>query len=102
MSQSNPLITDHIDIWTSVILSKCTLGRGSNNKYELYRITKLRELTLELGVHGKLVPPERKQHRIVAKVDELMQICDQLKDKLQQSKTTKVELTDALVGQALA
>lgn len=55
MSQSEQLITDHIDIWTSAILSKSTSGRGSNKKYELYGITKLRELILELAVRGKLV-----------------------------------------------
>lgn len=63
MSQSdtltiNPLITDHIDIWTSAILTKPTSGRGSNKKYELYGITKLRELILELAVRGKLVPQD--------------------------------------------
>ncbi len=63
MSQSdtltiNPLITDHIDIWTSAILAKSTSGRGSNKKYELYGITKLRELILELAVRGKLVPQD--------------------------------------------
>lgn len=56
MSQTDQLITDHIDIWTSAILAKSTSGRGSNKKYELYGITKLRELILELAVRGKLVP----------------------------------------------
>lgn len=63
MSQSDtltiiPLITDHIDIWTSSILAKSTSGRGSSKKYELYGITKLRELILELAVRGKLVPQD--------------------------------------------
>lgn len=47
------------------------------------------------------IPPLAEQHRIVAKVDELMAICDQLKDKLQQSQETQVQLTDALVDRAL-
>ena len=42
------------------------------------------------------IPPLAEQHRIVAKVDELMAICDQLKVKLQQSQETQVQLTDAL------
>ncbi|WP_193564716.1 hypothetical protein [Psychrobacter sanguinis] len=46
--------------------------------------------------------PVNEQHRIVAKVDELMAICDQLKQQLQQSQQTQVNLTDALVDQALA
>ena len=47
------------------------------------------------------IPPLAEQHRIVAKVDELMAICDQLKVKLQQSQETQVQLTDALIDRAL-
>ena len=47
------------------------------------------------------IPPLAEQHRIIAKVDELMTICDQLKVKLQQSQETQVQLTDALVNRAL-
>ena len=47
------------------------------------------------------VPPKEEQNRIVAKVDELMAICDQLKDKLQESQQTQVHLTDAIIDQAL-
>ena len=39
---------------------------------------------------------------VTQKVDELMTICDQLKDKLQQSQVTQVQLTDALIEGALA
>lgn len=58
ISKLEQLITEHIDIWTSAILAKSTSGRGSNKKYELYGITKLRELILELAVRGKLVPQD--------------------------------------------
>ena len=58
ISQPEQLITEHIDIWTSAILAKSTSGRGSSKKYELYGITKLRELILELAVRGKLVPQD--------------------------------------------
>ena len=47
------------------------------------------------------LPSLAEQHRIVAKVDELMAICDQLKEKLKQSQETQVQLTDALVDRAL-
>lgn len=47
------------------------------------------------------IPPLAEQKRIVTKVDELMSICDQLKEKLQQSQETQVQLTDALVDRAL-
>ena len=58
ISQPEQLITEHIDIWTSAILAKSTSGRGSSKKYELYGISKLRELILELAVRGKLVPQD--------------------------------------------
>jgi type I restriction enzyme S subunit len=51
-----PLVTEHLDLWTSAIVSKNTTGRGSNKKVELYGIKKLRELILDLAVRGKLVP----------------------------------------------
>ena len=56
MTDINKLISENIDIWTSSIEIKSSSGRGSNNKYELYGIKKLRELILELAVRGKLVP----------------------------------------------
>lgn len=58
ISKPEQLITEHIDIWTSAILAKSSSGRGSSKRYELYGITKLRELILELAVRGKLVPQD--------------------------------------------
>lgn len=58
INKPEQLITEHIDIWTSSILAKSTSGRGNSKKYELYGITKLRELILELAVRGKLVPQD--------------------------------------------
>jgi type I restriction enzyme S subunit len=48
------------------------------------------------------VPPLEEQCRIVTKVDKLITLCDQLKNKLRQSQQTQVHLTDAIVEQALA
>lgn len=36
------LITDHIDIWSSALQTRSTVGRGSNGKIDLYGIKKLR------------------------------------------------------------
>ena len=47
------------------------------------------------------VPPLPEQHRIVAKVDELMALCDQLKARLNDAQTTQLHLADAVVSNAL-
>ena len=47
-------------------------------------------------------PPLPEQHRIVAKVDELFALCDQLKDSLQQASEIEQHLTNAIVEQALS
>lgn len=46
-------------------------------------------------------PPLAEQHRIVAKVDELMTLCDQLKANLQKAQTTQLHLADSLVEAAI-
>ncbi len=47
------------------------------------------------------LPPLAEQHRIVAKVDELMALCDKLENALQAAQTTKMQLTDAILEKAL-
>ncbi|MDO6719860.1 restriction endonuclease subunit S [Psychrosphaera sp. 1_MG-2023] len=47
------------------------------------------------------LPPLAEQHRIVAKVDELMALCDQLKTRLCDAQTTQHHLADAVVENAL-
>ena len=48
------------------------------------------------------LPPVVEQHRIVAKVDELIALCDALKSRIQQAQTIQVQLADAIVEQAVA
>lgn len=47
------------------------------------------------------IPPLPQQNLIVAKVDELMVICDQLKTKLSQTQETQLNLANSIVEQAV-
>ena len=76
------LITDNLDIWISAIKTKSASGRGSSNKLELYGIKKLRELILELGVRGKLVPQDPSDEPVEALIERIEATKQQLiKDK---------------------
>ena len=48
------------------------------------------------------IPPLAEQHRIVAKVDQLMTLCDQLKTRLTQARQLNEQLASTLVEQAVA
>lgn len=48
------------------------------------------------------LPPLAEQHRIVAKVDQLMALCDQLKPRLTQARQLKEQLASTLVEQAVS
>jgi type I restriction enzyme S subunit len=47
------------------------------------------------------VPPTREQHRIVAKVGELIKVCDMLKSRIVEANGLQQKLADALVEQAV-
>lgn len=48
------------------------------------------------------LPPLAEQHRIVQKVDELMALCDHLKQRLTQASNTRSQLAGAVVEQAIS
>jgi type I restriction enzyme S subunit len=48
------------------------------------------------------IPPGEEQRRIVAKVDQLMALCDQLKTQLSQARQLNQQLASTLVEQAVA
>ena len=48
------------------------------------------------------LPPLAEQHRIVAKVDELMALCDRLKAHLAEARQQHAQLATVLVEQAIA
>jgi len=47
------------------------------------------------------IPPLAEQHRIVAKVDELMTLCERVKTSLKSAQATQLNLADSLVEQAI-
>jgi type I restriction enzyme, S subunit len=47
------------------------------------------------------IPPLNEQQRIVAKVDELIALCDSLKTRITEAQTTQVHLANAIVEQAV-
>lgn len=56
MTDVKQLITEHLDIWLTAETSrKSGRGRSSGSKDTIYGVQKLRELILELAMHGKLV-----------------------------------------------
>ncbi|MDA0151632.1 MAG: restriction endonuclease subunit S [Vibrio splendidus] len=57
-------------------------------------VTKSRSIVLPM-------PPLEEQHRIFARVEELMVVCDELKARLKKSQTTQLNFTDAIVEQAV-
>ncbi|MGL4711826.1 MAG: restriction endonuclease subunit S, partial [Shewanella sp.] len=78
------------------------IGRGFSESNTLGKGVSQGNLNLSL-IRSFVVslPPLEQQHRIVAKVDELMTLCDQLKARLADAQTTQLHLTDAIVEQAL-
>jgi len=74
-------------------------------KYALRKATgsTIKNLSLEaMNCFPVPLPPLAEQHRIVAKVDELMKICDKLKALIKEAQTTQIQLADAIVEQAVA
>jgi type I restriction enzyme S subunit len=66
--------------------------RGIKNSF---RLTDVTEFIVPL-------PPLTEQHRIVAKVDELMALCDQLETQLTITETDSRRLLEAVLHKALA
>ncbi|PAX60245.1 hypothetical protein CK510_02905 [Brunnivagina elsteri CCALA 953] len=47
------------------------------------------------------LPPLAEQHRIVAKIDELMAMCDRISSRQQQKRETRIKINNTAIGQLL-
>lgn len=81
------------------ILSECFLEqvRVAENRIKM---PKLNQESLTAFVLP--LPPLAEQHRIIAKVDELMALCDQLKSRITAASQLQHKLADVLVEKAVA
>jgi type I restriction enzyme S subunit len=73
------------------------------NLLEFAPATAQKNINLEILTQVLIpLPPLAEQHRIVAKVDALMKICDQLEASLDHTAATRRHLLDAILAEALA
>ncbi len=93
----------------SELLSKPYIKRVIESSYFVdYAFSKATGSTIKnLGLKAMnefsiALPPVEEMNRIVAKIDQLMAICDQLKASLQTSQQTQLALAESLVEGALA
>jgi type I restriction enzyme S subunit len=87
-----------------VFLYKCLDGAICQNQF----LDKTKQVGVQKMALNRLadttipLPPLAEQQRIVTKVDQLMALCDQLKNQLNQAKHLQGKIADVLVEQALS
>lgn len=101
---------------TNQAVCACTPFSGLESTYLLLLLKAYRPRFIGMGAGGAqpnisrekiietvvAVPPNTEQRRIVAKVDEMMALCDQLKSSLSDAQVTQLHLADALTDKTLA
>ncbi|MBL4909617.1 MAG: restriction endonuclease subunit S [Alteromonadaceae bacterium] len=91
------LLSEYLVLWLN-----SPVGRGYSERNTLGKGVSQGNLNLSLiRAFVISIPPLAEQHRIVAKVDELMALCAQLKTRLTEAQTTQLHLADAVVSNAL-
>jgi type I restriction enzyme, S subunit len=96
-----PVLSDWVSRWSELYLNSTTARdyfAGSSKQ-----TTNLASINMtQLRGCAFALPPLQEQHRIVAKVDELMALCDQLKTQLAQAGDQQIKLADVMVERAVA
>jgi type I restriction enzyme S subunit len=87
---------EFIDYWFRSVSGKLLLNEKKSNTTNVCAIYQGRLFEMLC-----VIPPIAEQHRIVAKVDELMVLCDKLKDRLKEAQVTQIQLADAIVERAV-
>jgi type I restriction enzyme S subunit len=76
---------------------------AKGNLSEFAPATAQKNINLEILTQVLIpLPPLAEQHRIVAKVDALMMLCDRVEASLTAANTTRRHLLDALLAEALS
>ncbi len=96
-----------LSLYEPTIVNYILIMMKGFEKYILEKLTKtgttVESLRFdEFASHHFLFPPFEEQQRIVAKVDELMALCDKLKENIKESHKVQLHLSDAIVKQAVA
>jgi len=87
-----PYVHDRFVHWFMIYVAKHLLGIGSGSTFPSVSYDKIVQMLFPL-------PPLVEQKRIVAKVDELMALCDELETKLRQCNSVGEKLMEAVVNQ---
>lgn len=90
------LLSEYLAIWLN-----SPIGRRHSESNTLGKGVSQGNLNLSLiRIFVVSCPPLKEQHRIVAKVDELMALCDRLKSQVNATQNIKVHLADAITASA--
>lgn len=108
---NGPRVIYHYHIWKLPLVSEADLDKRYLYNFLLQKTREIKEAGHGISmVHmtkekmEKLIvplPPLVEQHRIVAKVDELMALCDQLEASLTTGEQTRCRLLEAVLHNAL-
>jgi type I restriction enzyme S subunit len=95
----------NLTVFTNRSFAKLVLDSPYFTKYAVKKATGTTIKNLSLNAMNEFpfpLPPLSEQHRIVVKVDELMELCDWLEASLTAAATTRRRLLEALLAEALA